>query len=543
MENKPLNILGVSHPYSWNNAACLLMDGNLVAFAEEERFTRIKYAPNTPAIKAIDYCLKEGGITMEDIDYICIGFDSVWSSIWGNLFIQSPRYSYHKIKKNFFSIRSGNRKLPFDVKDRRVIFVNHHDAHIASSFYLSGFESSNIISFDGAGGGEAGKIGYGSGTKIDIFKRISNEGSWGRMYEAVTGLLGFKPHGDEGKVMGLSSFGVSSGDFNFINYYLDIPEIDGYKFKQFLKTIRPRLKDEPLTDYHKNLAATLQANLEKVALRITKYLVRKTGNRNLCLSGEVALNCAMNGKLLQSGLIDNIFVQPISSDAGTALGAAVHVYVEKNKKRPDILFDNLYLGPKYTNDQIKTILDNFNLKYSYHEDIAKVGAELLSKNKIVGYFQGKMEAGPRALGGRSILANPANPSMKDLVNNKVKKREPWRPFAPSILEERASSYALNYYPSYFMILAFMSNPDKVKDIISATHVDGTIRVQGVSKKTNPNYWQLIKEFENLTGIPAVLNTSFNVAGEPIVCSPEDAIRTFFASGLDCLILENFLIVK
>lgn len=538
-----MKILGLSHPYSWNNAACLLVDGRLIAFAEEERFNRLKYAPNMAPVRAMEYCLKEGGITLKEIDSIAIGFDPIPQIIWGNLFNQSPHFAYKKIKRAAWGILRGNALLPFDVNDRRVVFINHHDAHIASSFFLSGFEQSNIISFDGAGGGEAGKLGFGSGTDVEIFERIPNEASWGRLYETITGLLGFKRHADEGKVMGLAPYGKSRGDFDFIDFHDDIPRIIPSKFYTYINAIIPRQKDEPLTEYHKDIAATLQANLEKAGLQMLRHLVSKTGNRNLCLAGGVALNCAMNGKMISSGLIDNIFVQPVSSDAGTALGAAVAVHVQKTGRRPDVVFDHLYWGPRFSNEQIQKLLNECGVSYTREENIAAKAAQLLSQDKVLGFFHGRMEAGPRALGGRSILANPANPGMKDIVNNRVKKREPWRPFAPSILEEYAPQYAQNYYKSPFMILAFQARKEKLSQLVSAAHVDESIRVQAVSKKTNPKYWQLIDEFRKITGIPAVLNTSFNKAGEPIVCTPEDALRTFFASGLDYLVLEDFLVSK
>ncbi len=541
-----MKILGITHPYSLNNAACLLIDGKLIAFAEEERFIRYKHSPRIAAAKATDYCLKTANIKLADLDYIAVGMDDWHRSILPNLFGQSPSFAYQKIRRNIKWIRLLRWTQPFDFKDKRVINVNHHLAHIASSFYLSGFERANIISLDGAGESEAGFLAYGQGTEVKIFHRITNQDSWGGLYEDFTKILGFKKHSQEGKTMGLAAYGIPQlNKFDFIDWSArPIPKINYQKRKEFTDKIKRREPDQEITQEHKDLAATLQGSLEKAGLAMVKYLHEKTGCGNLSLAGGVALNCSMNGILLESDCVDNIFIQPASSDAGTALGAAVYVYVQKTGQRPNFIFDHAYWGPEFSNQQIEEMIKEAKVsKWHYSDNIFKEAAEKISQNQIVGWFQGRMEIGPRALGNRSILANPALAQMKDILNNNVKKREPWRPFAPSILEEYADQYVQGYYQSPFMILSFRVKPEKEKELAAAAHIDKTVRLQSVSKQTNPYYWQLIDEFRKITGLPAVLNTSYNLAGEPIICTPRDALRTFYGSGMDCLAMGDYLIEK
>ncbi len=541
-----MKILGITHPYSHNNAACLIVDGKLIAFAEEERFVRYKHAPRISAAKATAYCLKEGGLAMKDLDYIAVGLGDWHKAIWPNLKRQSLSFAYAKTKRIIKNIRDLRWYQPYDFRDKRVINVNHHRAHLASSFFLSGIKEANLISLDGAGDAEAGLLGYGRENKIDVFYRVSNQDSWGALYEDITKLVGFKKHSQEGKTMGLASYGKADpSGLPFIDWQAKpFPKIDYRKKKSFLASIKGRRPDEEITQAHKDLAATLQYSLERAVLAMARHLRQKTGSRNLCLAGGVALNCAMNGTLLRSDFIDHLYIQPASSDAGSALGAAVGVYVKKTGYRPNFVFDHAYWGPKFNNREIEEIIKECKAsKWHYCENIFKETAEKIAQNKIVGWFQGRMEVGPRALGGRSILANPSLPEMKDMINNNVKKREPWRPFAPSVLEEDATHYVENYCPSPFMILSFKVKPEKTKELVASAHIDNTVRLQSVSQKTNPRYWRLIDEFKKISGLPAVLNTSFNLAGEPIVCSPRDALRTFYGSGMDCLAIGDYLIEK
>jgi len=536
-----MKILGITHScYSWNNAACLLIDGKLVAFAEEERFIRKKHAPYIGACQATKYCLEYAGFSMKDLDYIAVGFDDRYHVI-----NQPIDFNHSKIKRKTYRLKSFKWNQPYDFYDPRVINVNHHIAHISSSFYLSGFNKSNIISLDKAGESESGLIGYGNGINLDIFHRIDHQESWGSLYGDITSLLGFITHSQEGKTMGLSSYGKPHPEeFNFIDWNAKpIPKINYEKKKKFLGTIKKRNGFDKITKKHKDLAATIQFVLEKASLKIIKYLYNKTGSRNLCLSGGIALNCAMNGTLLKSKYVDNIYIQPASNDAGSSLGAAIYIYIKKTNKLPNFIFDHAYWGPEFNNQEIKEAIKKHKVnKYHFSDNIFKETAEKIAQNKIIGWFQGRMEVGPRALGNRSVLANPSSVKIKETVNN-VKKRESWRPFAPSILEEHASEYVKNYYKSPFMILAFNIKLKKIKDLAAVTHIDNTVRLQTINKKNNLRYWKLINEFKKITGIPALLNTSYNLVGEPIICNPEDALKTFYNSSMDYLAIGDYLIEK
>ncbi len=388
-------------------------------------------------------------------------------------------------------------------------------------------------------------LGYGDGDDFHILHRISTDSSWGQMYGKFTEILGFKPHSDEGKVMGLAAYGTPDSDlFKFINWDEEIPTIRRDIFKHQVASFPRRQPDSELTEYHKNLAATLQYNFEQAILRMSKYLFKKTGCTSLCMGGGCALNCSANGKVLVEPHVKDIYVQPCAHDASTALGAALKVYRDEFGHRPDFQMDHAYWGPSFSDEEILAALKKAKVvKFHKANDLAKETAQLVADNKLVGWFQGRLEIGPRALGGRSILCNAKNPEMKDIVNKKVKNREPWRPFAPPFLEEDFAPYVEHPYPSPFMIIAFRANNEKIPDIMSATHVDKSVRVQTVHKHTNRPYWEMIKAFQDITGVPAILNTSFNVAGQPIVCTPFDAIGTFFATGLDYLAIGNYIVEK
>lgn len=540
-------ILGLTHPISWNNAACILVDGELVAMVEEERLNRVKHAPRMAAKLAMAYCLQQAAVTLPQVDYVAIGFDSAAKAALGNF--RSEDGFVSGLNQAAMWLREGStyeRRLPLDGYDRRrTIFVNHHRAHAASTFFPSGFAEANIISLDGSGGSESGILAVGRGVEIQTLKTVSNRGSWGLMYEEVTEKLGFRRHSGEGKVMGLAAYGVPDPNgLPFVNWDGDIPVIDPARRKAFVESLHQRKKEDPITDQHKNLAATLQDTLERAVARMVEWLYRQTGLRRLCLAGGSALNCSMNGKLALLPIVDEIFIQPAAYDAGTALGAALTVHAEKTGQRPAWHMEHAYWGPEYTNEQIEEALNAFqDVEYHRSDDICAETAQLLAEGKIVGWFQGRSELGPRALGNRSILADPSRPEMKDRVNNQVKHREPWRPFAPSILEEEIGRYDAYARPSPYMILAVDTRPEWHAEIISAAHVDGTIRPQTVSRNTNPRYWQLIKCFQERTGIPAVLNTSFNVDSQPIVNAPEEAIDTFLNCGMDVLAIGDFVARK
>jgi carbamoyltransferase len=536
----------MTHPISWNNAACILVNGQLIAMVEEERLNRIKHAPRMPATLALQYCLKEADITLDQVDFVAVGFDSAIKAALGNLQKDNLVSGLNQAAMWFVDGLTYERKLPLKgYPSERVHFINHHLAHSASTFFASGFNEANILSLDGSGGTESGILAFGKGTDIKILRSISNRSSWGLMYEQITEKLGFRRHSGEGKVMGLASYGVPDPrGLPCIRWDDEIPTIDPQLRKSFINSIKARHKDDPILADHKNLAATLQDSLERAGIIMAKWLYEKTRVRNLCLAGGTALNCSMNGKLALLPFIDNIYVQPAAHDSGTALGAALYLFVTISGTRPRWKMEHAYWGPEYDNSEIEEALKAFpDLNYHKSDDIFSETAQLLALGKIVGWFQGRSEIGPRALGNRSILADPSRPDMKDRINNQVKHREPWRPFAPSILEEKINRYIAYQKNSPFMILAFDTLQEHRAEIISAAHVDGTIRPQTVSQATNPRYWHLIKSFEKITGIPAILNTSFNVDSQPIVNTPQEAIDTFINCGVEILAIGDFIVSK
>jgi carbamoyltransferase len=539
-------VLGITHPISWNNAACILVNGRLLAFAEEERFNRIKHAPRMPPLEAIRYCLQQANVTLDEVDYVAIGFDSAVRAALGNINLREGLYGLNQAAQWLKDGTVYERLLPLDtIKKDKIVFVNHHLAHAASTFFASGFEQANILSLDGSGGSESGLLAAGRGSEIEILRTVSNRGSWGLLYEAVTEALGFRRHSGEGKTMGLAAYAEPDGaGLPVVDWNHDIPVIDPVKRKSFLAGLKMRHPDAPLTDAHKQLAADLQYTLEKAGIRMSEWLHEQTGIRSLCLAGGSALNCSMNGKLALLPWVDNIFIQPAAHDAGAALGAALYVHTQKSGKRPDWVMEHAYWGPQYSNDDIETALRAFTgIHYHKSDDVCSEAADLLAAGKIVGWFQGRLEVGPRALGNRSILGHPSIPEMKDLINKKVKNREPWRPFAPSILAESIGRYVDAAMPSPYMILAFDAKPETCAEIVSAIHVDGTCRPQTVHRHTNPRYWQLIKQFEERTGVPAVLNTSFNVDSQPIVNRPHEAVDTFLNCGMEALAIGDYIVVK
>ncbi len=549
-------ILGVTDTVCQDNAAAILVDGELIAMIEEERLNRIKHAPRMVPQQAIQWCLEQANCTLDDVDVIAIGFDHP-----NTVFLDNMKTKVKRFFKRQHNLRNAKEEFQYWKRHRyflaqldpylknrdKVMFVRHHIAHAASCFYLSGFEEANIISLDGSGGQDAGLIGVGHGTEIDVVEYVERETSWGELYERFTGALGFKPHSDEGKVMGLAAYGDPKGQvFPFIHMSngTEMPHFERDGFLRALKEIPTREKGHPPIDgYYEHVAARLQYSLEQVVARMSEILHKRTGFTDLCMAGGTALNCSNNGKLLSLPHVKRIFVQPAAADCGTALGAAVHAHVKLTGTRPKTKFDHLYWGPQFSNEEIEPVLKQAKVPYRKVESIGREAAKLIDEGKIVGWFQGRMEVGPRALGGRSILANPTKPHMKDAVNNNVKFREHWRPFAPSILAEHMEEYFGTKHPSPFMILAFEAREEVRSKIPSALHVDNTGRPQTVEKETNPRYWDLINEFKKLTGVPVVMNTSFNVAGQPIVCTPKDALGTFYVCGLDALAIGDFIVEK
>lgn len=550
-------VLGVTDPIGHDNAAAILVDGELVGMVEEERLNRVKHARNMLPTRAIAWCLERAGCTISDVDVIAVGFSDPRT-----VFLEASesivrrrltrRRAYRSVRDEhrayrIHKYRASELLRTFSASEDKLIWVRHHLAHAASAFHLSPFEQANVISLDGSGGQESGLLGVGRGADLEVLDYVDRETSWGVFYEDFTAALGFRQHSDEGKVMGLAAYGdPGEGIFPFIDLSGPggWPCYDRAAMREEIAHIKPRPRDVyPINSYHEHIAARLQYSLEAVMARITEVLHERTGLTDFCLAGGTALNCSSNGKLLALPHVERLFVQPAASDAGTALGAAVYAYAQQTGERPKTAFDHAYWGPEYGNDEIRATLDQAKISYREVDDVSAEAARLIAGDKIVGWFQGRVEIGPRALGARSIVANPTNPAMKDAVNNNVKFREPWRPFAPSLLAEYMEEYFGTAHPSPFMILAFQARDEVASKIPATLHVDGSGRPQTVDKETNPRYWRLIDEFRKLTGVPVVLNTSFNVDSEPIVCTPKNALATFYMSGMDALAIGDFIVEK
>ena len=561
-----MNILGIGG-FSHDSAAVLVCDGELVAGVAEERLTRVKHQGGVP-IRAVDYCLESAGLTRDDIDHIgCymrplkrMGSRILYRSLQ---FPRSPFYSMayigYECLHNMNYMR-GMRRLRG--KKTRLHYMEHHPAHAASSFLVSPYEEAALLSVDYIGEMTSTWAGVGHGTKIRALHEIKYPHSLGVFYSAITDYLGFERANDEYKVMGLASY----GEPEYLNDFRDIvrPHADdwyrinlawtayqrvpgstkGYFSSKFLKRFGPpRANGEAIEDRHRNIAASAQAVLEETVLRMVEYLHRKTGSKNLCMAGGVALNCAMNGRLLRDSPFENIFVQPAAGDDGIAIGAAYQLYHRMSGEPRTFVMDDACIGPEYTDQEIRSVLDRAKLPYETPEDLEVRAAELIAEGNITGWYQGRMEFGPRALGSRSILADPTRSEMKDMINKYVKRREEFRPFAPSVLEEKAADYFLGCKTSPFMLFVYPVKERMRDDVPSITHCDGTARVQTVSQEITPRYHRLIEEFEKLKEVPMVLNTSFNVMGEPIVNTPEDAIRCFYSTGMDVLVIGEHIVTK
>lgn len=556
-----MNILGINC-FSHDTAACLLSDGKVVAFAEEERFNRDKHTKAFP-VSAIEYCLETGNIDIRDVDIVAFahqpGVDMRRAmadivkrlpGAWRRLLLQPAIDLNLYLKKPVFRVKHGFVG--------ELIFVGHHEAHAAASFFASPFDEAAVLSIDRGGDYLSTWLGVGRGNQLTPISYVRQPHSIGEVYAAVTDYLGFLPNCDEGKVMGLAPYGEptyvdkfnellvtdNEGGFEVDLDYFTYHRKSGWCSRKFINEFGPkRLPTEEIGLRHKDIAAAVQATTERAALEIADYLAAKTGSKNLCLGGGVALNSCMNAKILLDGRFDDIFIQPAAGDAGNALGAAYYVWhtiLDNPRVEP---LEHAYLGPEFSDAQLVEAAKAAGLTYKRQVNVEQYCAGRINDGGIVGWFQGRAEAGPRALGNRSILANATRADTKDIVNLKIKKRESFRPFAPAIQAEHAADYIEDYYPSPFMLLVMDIKKGRRGAVPSITHVDGTARLQTVTKSSNPRYWTLIEEFRRLSGVPVVLNTSFNVMGEPIVSTPADAIRTFRASGMDCLALGDYIIEK
>ncbi len=559
-----MNILGISCFYH-DSAACIIKDGEILAAASEERFNRKKNSPAFP-INAINFCIQQANLSIYDIDYI--GFYEKPFLKFYRVLLSHLR-AYPRSFKNFLDTMPSwleerlttalvlKKELSYDGK---VLFIKHHLSHAASAFFVSPFEEAAILTADGLGEWSTMSFGVGNGRDIKIIKEIHFPNSLGLLYTAVTTYLGFEALRGEGKVMGLAGYGEPCYVDKFKEMVTISPDGSFYVDQRFFgfnkgsrmysnKLIRILGKDrkpqDKIEQRHYDIAASLQKFTEDVLITVARNLYNQTKLEKLCLAGGLFLNCIANSMILENTPFREVFVQPAAGDSGGALGVASYIYHSLLKNDRNYIMRDAYLGPGFSEREMKRALavGGINFKELDDEALFRYIAKLISQDKIIGWFQGRMEFGPRALGNRSILANPCNPKMKDLLNSKVKKREPFRPYAPVVLEERVSEFFEGKQFSPFMLLAGRVKDDKTAIIPAVTHIDKTARVQTVNNNTNPRLWQLIKAFENITGTPLLINTSFNLKGEPIVCTPQDAISCFKRSQMDYLVLGNYVAEK
>ena len=586
-----LNILGISAFYH-DSAACLIRDGEIVAAAQEERFTRKKHDFSFPK-HAIDFCLKKGGVKASELD--CVAF------------YDKPFLKFERILETYLAyaphgIASFLQALPLWIKQKlwmkdyiqtelgfkgKIIFPEHHESHAASAFFPSPFQEAAFLTMDGVGEWATTSYGVGKGNKVDILAEIKFPHSLGLLYSAFTYYTGFKVNSGEYKVMGLAPYGKPVYKDLILKELIDLKEDGSFKLNMkyfdYCAGLRmtnshfhklfgapPRKPESRVTQREMDLARSIQEVTEEVMLRITRHVHKVTGQKNLCLAGGVALNCVGNGRILREGPFEHIWIQPASGDAGGALGAAYfgwHQYLEKPRTangKTDSMRGS-FLGPEFSDLEIEAFLSKHKIPFVRLDDteLPEKIADLIAQEKVIGWFQGAMEFGPRALGGRSIIGDPRSPKMQEQMNLKIKFRESFRPFAPSIPFEKVSEYFEMTAESPYMLLVApvqkkwrreMSESEKklegiellnVKrsEIPAVTHVDYSARVQTITEVQNPRFYKLLKKFDEWHGCPVMINTSFNVRGEPIVCTPEDAFRCFMRTHMDYLILGNFLLAK
>jgi carbamoyltransferase len=582
-----MNILGIN-AYHGNASAAVVCDGKLIAAVEEERFNRVKYAAGFPAA-AIRFCLNEAGLTLSDIDHVAVPRNP-YARMATKLFyaVRMPSFARERIKviSKFTGIPATLASaFDSDPAKLRATFhrIEHHQAHLASSYFVSPYEEAALLSADGLGDFASSMWGLGRGNQMRIDGSIAFPHSLGLYYSAVTQYLGFLKFGDEYKVMGLGAYGEPrytaafrdivkfspTGDelgfrlgLEYFTHHKTGPEMSwadsdktpvlGKMFSDALprKLGAPaRQPEEPLEQRHRDLAASLQARLEEIYLGMLRKLAIKTGSKNVCLAGGVAFNCVANGKIFDSTPFEQVYVHPAAGDAGLAVGAAFHVWHQILGKPRSFEMKHVYWGPGYSTAEVRTAInesaashDGFSIAELQDDELMRQTAAIIADAKILGWYQGRAEWGPRALGNRSIVADPRRPEMKEILNSRIKHREIFRPFAPSILAGKTGQWFSKSHPSPFMTLAYSVLPDKRDKIPAPTHVDGTGRLQTVTAEANPRYHALITEFECQTGVPVVLNTSFN-DNEPIVCRPQEALDCFLRTKMDALVLGNFLIIR
>jgi carbamoyltransferase len=554
--------LGFNYSQMHDSSACIARDGELLFAVAEERISRVKHDAGFPRL-AIQACLEFAKVRADELDFICQGWPAPIKVFGADLKCylrgQYPITYLNVLNSGLLFASMSHQNGGFKKFTRyfgptraQMRFVDHHQAHAISAYSYSGLDDATVVVMDGRGAWEATSIWHGHDGRLDPVLTIPWPNSLGLFYSQFTQYLGFVPNSDEWKVMGLAPYG--SPGVNLDEFISLDPE--PYRVNSALLFDRgngnsaiarrfgpQRTPESEIDDSFKNIAFAVQDACEAAMLAVVKLAVEKTGCRNVCLAGGVALNSKANGKIQASGLVDRIFIQPAASDDGVALGAVFAPCLDRGGRLPMKPLRHAYLGPEFSDAEIEKALRTYKLRAMKLSDVAGTTAELLANGKIIGWFQGRMEFGPRALGHRSILADPRDPEMNAKVNNAVKFREWWRPFAPSMLKEAAGEYLEHACDSPFMILTNPVRPEKRGVIPSVTHVDGSARPQTVEKEINPLYWNLIDEFGKRTGVPVLMNTSFNLRGEAIVNTPTDAIRTFFSSGMDVLVIGSYLVEK
>lgn len=580
-------ILGISCYYH-DSAAALLKDGDLISAAQEERFTRIKHDPGFPH-SAIAYCLKEAGITLKEVDAIA--------------FYDKPFLKFERILETYLGyvpsgIRSAWKALPIWIKEKlwisdlirseldfegQLLFPEHHESHAASAFFPSPYEKAGVLTMDGVGEWATSSLGMGEGNRVTIHKELNFPHSLGLLYSAFTYYTGFKVNSGEYKLMGLAPYGEAIYAQKILDELIDLKDDGSFRMnmryfdygsglkmtsKHFDSLFEgpPRKPETQIGKREMDLAASVQQVTEEIMMKMAAHTVQVSGSRNLCLAGGVALNCVGNGKLLRSGIVDSLWIQPAAGDAGGAVGAAYvahhHYYGKERRQRNTDQMKGSYLGPAFSDDQIGLFIEENSYvatKLDYNKLISET-AEALAKQEVVGWFQGRMEFGPRALGARSILGDSRSEKMQKTLNLKIKFRESFRPFAPSVLRNKVSEWFDLSNESPYMLIVADVHASKMKqtdgaavgfdklyqirsDIPAVTHVDGSARIQTVDGTWNKAYYDLINAFDEKTGCPVIINTSFNVRGEPIVCTPEDAYRCFMRTNMDRLVMGSWVFLK
>lgn len=585
-----VHILGISAFYH-DSAACIVEDGNIIAAAQEERFSRKKHDPRFPK-KAIKYCLQEANISVRDLDYV--------------VFYDKPFLTFERLLLSYLTVAPRGLRswleamplwlgkklhIPKAIKQEigyggEVLYTEHHESHAASAFYPSPFEEAAFLTIDGVGEWATASYGFGKGKDITLFKELHFPDSVGLLYSAFTYFTGFRVNSGEYKLMGLAPYGKPLYKDLILRELIDVKQdgslrlnlsyfdyLGGLRMtnKRFAKLFGgpPRVPETEITQREMDIAASIQAVTEEIVMKMANHVYNETRQKYLCLAGGVALNCVANGRLLRDGPFDDIWIQPAAGDAGGAMGAALsvwHRYFGNERANPNGYASQKgsYWGPSFPDGEIKTFLNRRSYPFRRLDKGKRAGAvaALIAEGKIIGYMAGRMEFGPRALGARSILGDARRQDTQTVMNLKIKYRESFRPFAPTVLEEKASEYFEIDRPSPYMLLVAdvqekrrLPQPSadgipmmerlkaKRSDIPAVTHLDYSARLQSVNKRDKPDYHEIISEFEKLTGCAVIVNTSFNVRGEPIICSPEDAYRCFMRTEMDVLVIEDFMLFK